>query len=113
MGVRIHAMSSCFWILLLLIQGTQETPPPSTASTAPDAGDVHERMERLILKIEKDLRGIDELLVAAGAPRGSSRSEEIVAGSSVREAASQGRRVVEDIDHLLELTFHPHPPGGL
>lgn len=83
---------------------------PGPTAIAPEE-DVHEQMLRLIARIESTLRRVDDLLWDVHGP--AKREEEPrSAGELLVSARNGARRAVEDIDELLELIHHPHPPGG-
>jgi len=70
---------------------------------------VHERMSRLMRRIESDLKSADGLLWAASA--GPREDGGDLAGS-LHEAIEAGRRSVENIDRVIRLGRHPGLPGG-
>lgn len=88
-------------------------PSPQDRAAPPvehDEVDVHDRMNQLIQGIERTLGRIDEHLWGDEAePSDASAGPLLARLQSAREGA---RKVIEDIDHLLEIAEHPHEGGG-
>jgi hypothetical protein len=74
------------------------------------AEDVHEQMRNLIVQIEVGLKRVDGLLWSADA-RPSEGAESSLA-TRLAAARETSRKVLNDIDTLLEIRHHPHPGGG-
>lgn len=73
-----------------------------------DESDPHEEMEKLFWKVERNLVAIDRLL--QGADDADAQPAQLAA--VLKDSAGRSRVVVEDIDKILELAQHAHPPGG-
>ena len=87
--------------------------PSSALAQAPDtplAEDVHEKMRQLIVQIERGLSSVDRLLWNADARPGRGETPDL--GARLGAARERSRKVVEDIDLLLEIRHHPHDGGG-
>lgn len=92
-------------------------PPP--LRPAPDAHDVvqdvHERMRQLLLQIERTLKSVDELFLGVHDPL-DRVAKEASAPKSAAEvllaARDRGRRALAEMDELLDIIHHEHPPGG-
>jgi hypothetical protein len=101
-------------------------PAPKLADTHHEAesDDPHEGMKRLMRRVEQRLFEIDKLLTNAGAGEGGSAVIDAAAhtkaapetitgpGALVRQSQDESRAAVRDIDRILELADHPHPPGA-
>lgn len=76
--------------------------------------DVHEEMDRLVQDVERRLREVDGLLFEAASGNRDAWNSAGPAGLDdlLRASRDRARRSVEDIDRILELAHHPHPPGG-
>ncbi len=108
------------WIACVLLTGSAVPCPASTSApsatstrlelpTKPEE-DPHVAMRKLLAEIELRMRETDRLLSnAAGAARAP---EADGVGSLLARGHASAQRVVDDIDRLLELAHHPHPPGG-
>src|SRR5882672_4207656 len=95
-----------------------ELPLP-LPGTSHDAEDPHLEIQRLFGKIEREMREIDALLAeasAGGAKTGDAQKKAAgaIAGITqlLEKSKEQGRSVVAEIDRILALADHPHPPGG-
>ena len=98
---------------------TRPAPGPARTSVGAESDDPHVEMTRLMGRVERRLFEIDKLLSKAGAPeRGTEslagRGIDDASGTSVlvRRSQDASRSVVRDIDRILELADHPHPPGA-
>jgi len=95
---------------------SRQAPESTTASTARENEDPHAEIKRLMVCVERRLSEIDKLLSDAGAgSRGRDADHAVTvngAGELVRRSQDASRSVVRDIDRILELADHPHPPGG-
>ena len=88
-------------------------PVTSTRFDLPtaQAEDPHVAMRKLLGEIELRMRATDRLLSDAAAG-GSRKADAAQVGSLLGRGHESAARIVEDIDRLLELAHHPHPPGG-
>jgi hypothetical protein len=103
--------------LALLLLGrmpahSQTQPPVKIAPVQSPEAD-HASMERLIGAVEAHLREIDRLLDDAGAAdrKALAKVGEGGLGELLKRSQDGGRQVVDDIDRILELADHVHPPG--
>jgi hypothetical protein len=89
--------------LALSAPALAQDPAPSSAE------DVHQRMRQLVVQIEKGLGHVDRLLWSADRPDADGQP-----GLAARLAAARerSRRVLDDIDELLEIRHHPHDARG-
>ena len=72
--------------------------------------DVHEQMRKLVLQIEVGLKRVDGLLWNADAkPVAGAEPSLAIRLAAARETS---KKVLNDIDTLLEIRHHPHPAGG-
>jgi hypothetical protein len=124
--VRARArLCLCCLGLAFLASGvhSQNDPRPAlkSSATAPqgESDDPHEEMRRLMGRVERRLIEIDKLLSKAGA--GESGTQAVADGAVdrdkgtsalVRRSQEESRSAVRDIDRILELANHPHPPGA-
>lgn len=99
--------------------GLPPAPGPAGTSAAGESDDPHVEMRRLMGRVERRLFEIDKLLSEAGASeRGAdamaARGIDDASGTAalVRRSQDASRSVVHDIDRILELADHPHPPGA-
>jgi hypothetical protein len=89
--------------LALSAPALAQDPAPSPTE------DVHERMRKLIVQIEKGLGHVDRLLWSADRPDEDGESSLAARLATARE---RSRKVLDDIDELLEIRHHPHGQGG-
>ena len=70
-------------------------------------------MEQLIREVESHLRRIDDLLGDAGAADKAAlaKAGPNGLGDLLKHSQENVREVVDDIDRILELSDHVHPPG--
>ena len=106
MGVSLAALA----IPLLLVVGLPSPLGPPTsgrgAEVSGDGGvDPHAEIRRLFAEVERTLRGIDASLSQAS-------SGEAAPAPVIEKTRAGSQRAIEDIDRLLELIDHPHPPGN-
>ena len=98
-------------IALALIAPAFAQAPVTPQTPAYDgAADVHEQMRQLVLQIERGLKRIDALLWDADVRPASGEAPSLA--ETLNAVRDRSRRVVEDIDRLMEIRHHPHPPGG-
>ncbi len=73
----------------------------------------HQQMEQLIREVETHLRQIDTLLGDAGAGDKAALAKVGPSGLAglLKHSQDDVREVVDDIDRILELADHVHPPG--
>lgn len=90
----------------------QVAPPVKLAPVQSPEAD-HASMERLIGAVEAHLREIDRLLddAAAADRKALAKVGEGGLGELLKRSHDGGRQVVDDIDRILELADHAHPPG--
>ena len=91
------------------------TASDSAVVAEPDE-DPHAEIRRLFGEVESTLRRIDRMLAgAAGEERALDRT---VRGArdgidaALDRTRAESRHAIDAIDRILELTNHPHPPGG-
>src|SRR4029079_16249874 len=91
---------------------SQIAPPMKVAPVQSPEAD-HASMERLIGVVEAHLREIDRLLddAAAADRKALAKVGEGALGELLKRSHDGGRQVVDDIDRILELADHVHPPG--
>jgi hypothetical protein len=91
----------------------QAAPQPfqksATAPTVEASEDPHAEIKKLMGRVERRLVEIDKLLADAGA---SGSTGATGAQTRIERARDGGQTVVRDIDRILELADHPHPPGS-
>ena len=76
---------------------------PLPVRQGPSLDSVHARMNELADGIGERLRAIDQLLWdAPDAPN---------LGAALEDATRRSRQTLDDIDELLRLADHPHPPS--
>lgn len=90
--------------LALAAPALAQDPAPSPAE------DVHEQMRKLIVQIEKGLGQVDRLLWSVDERPGEGEVSSIAA--RLAAARDGSKRVLDDIDKLLEIRHHPHNQGG-
>ena len=90
--------------LALSAPALAQDPAPSPTE------DVHERMRKLIVQIEKGLGHVDRLLWSVDERPGDGEESSIAARLAAAREGSQ--RVLDGIDELLEIRHHPHGQGG-
>jgi hypothetical protein len=95
-------------------------PKLSDAQHEAESDDPHVEMRRLMGRVEQRLFEIDKLLADAGAGQHGTAVVEAAAheqpagtAALVRRSQDESRAAVRDIDRILELSHHPHPPGAL
>jgi hypothetical protein len=95
---------------------SRHSPQTTTTSVARESEDPHVEIKRLMACVERRLSEIDKLLTDAGAGSRGRDADHVAsvngAGELVRRSQDASRSVVRDIDRILELADHPHPPGG-
>lgn len=76
--------------------------------------DPHEQIRTLLAKVEQRMREIDRLLAdaAAGGAAKQRQADATGIGTLLQVSGERAQQTVEDIDRILELANHPHPPGG-
>lgn len=111
--------SSCFFAALAFVFGIgpmpvrSQTPAPVKVAPAQSPEEEHASMERLIGAVETHLREIDRLLDDAGAADRKALAKVGAGGIGeiLKRSRDGGRQVIDDIDRILELADHVHPPG--
>jgi hypothetical protein len=112
----MHTLARRAWIWLALAASFALSAVPSAIADAGkhgvvpifpphDESDPHEQIEKLFWKVERNLVAIDRLLQSAD-------DADAQLAAVLKDSAGRSRVVVEDIDKILELAQHPHPPGG-
>ena len=115
----MHTLARQAWTWLALAASIALAPIPRAHADAGkhgvvpifpphDESDPHEQIEKLFWKVERNLVAIDRLL--QGADDVDAKPAELAA--ALADSAGRSRVVVEDIDKILELAQHAHPPGG-
>ena len=107
-------------LITLLVSALAPSPslagdPQSKPVTSVEAAhDDHAEMEELIGRVEVRLRKIDRLLsdAAAGDTSALSRVGPSGIDELLKHSRDDAQTVVTDIDRILELAEHPHPPGA-
>jgi hypothetical protein len=118
--VLFRSHSFVFVATLVLAAGAASkvsSQHPDEQATVPSLAahddDPHVEMKRLMGRVERRLFEIDKMLGDAGAGEMSVTKESATGASGlVVRAKDASESVVHDIDRILELANHPHPPGG-
>jgi hypothetical protein len=110
---RTGILAALALAVLGLAPSFADDPKPVKVSSAADARDDHEAMERLIGQVELRLRQIDRWLGDAGAGDTSALAKAGPSGIDelLKRSKDDARQVVTDIDRILELADHVHSGG--
>lgn len=75
--------------------------------------DVHKRMLELMNQVETRLKTIDGLLNDASArERNHAAGDASAVDRVLVDSRDRARQNLDDIDEILRLSLHPHPPGA-
>jgi hypothetical protein len=113
LGSRTCVLATFALLVLARAPSPAQEPAPPEVEPASSPQADHQRMERLIGEVELRLRRIDALLGDAGAGDRAALAKVGPSGLDglLKHGQDDARQVVTDIDKILELADHVHPPG--